>query len=89
MVCNKYVVEDFDGAEVGFTKGVEVDHVLEEWFDLYACEIEGFCLFSLWRFGFLFLLGTWFVERIHCWNSAFRKNLRDLYKNNLYKNKWN
>lgn len=63
-----FAVEDFDGAEVGFREGFEVDAVLEEWLDLYACEINGLCLFRRWRFGFLFLLCAWLVEWLHGWD---------------------
>lgn len=62
-----FAIEDFDGAEVALTEGVEVDHVLEEGFDLYACEIDGFRLFRRWRFGFLFLLCACIVQWLHGW----------------------
>ena len=63
-----FAVEHFDGAEVALTEGVEVDHVLEEGFDLYACEIDGLCLFSFWCFGLFGFLGAWFIQRLHCWD---------------------
>lgn len=62
-----FAVEDFDGAEVGFREGFEVDAVFEEWLDLYACEIDGLCLFRRWRFGLLFLPRAWLVEWLHGW----------------------
>ena len=65
-----FAVENFDGAEVALGEGFEVDAVLEEWLDLYACEINGLCLFRRWRFGFLFLLCAWLVEWLHCWDFA-------------------
>ena len=62
-----FAVEDFDGAEIALTEGVEVDHVLEEGFDLYACEIDGLGLLGLRCLGFLFLPRAWLVEWLHGW----------------------
>ena len=68
-----FAVENLDGAEVGFREGFEVDAVFEEWLDLYACEIDGLCLFRRWRLGFLFLLCAWFIEWLHCWEAIFHE----------------
>ncbi len=63
-----FAVKDFDGAEVGFREGFEVDAVFKEWLDLYACEINGLGLFRRWRFGFLFLPRACIVEWLHGWD---------------------
>lgn len=63
-----FAVENFDGAEVALGEGFEVNAVLEEWLDLYACEIDGLGLLGLRRLGFLFLLCACIVEWLHGWD---------------------
>ena len=62
-----FAVKDFDGAEVGFREGFEVNAVLEEWLDLYACEINGLGLLGRRCLGFLFLPRACIVQWLHGW----------------------